>query len=388
MIEQISTSFSLPSLRRSESKNKTAPLQTFGDRYLRYVNILRFVLPVVLFVISTGFELYEHWGTIVLLDVQLLGETLIFGVLGPILVFTWLSYIGVLLKKVNLANKKMAVLNQSLERQVAERTAALAQRNAELAKANTELARMNTELKRVDQIKSDFVALVSHELRAPLTSLNGALEMTLQSQHAIPEPSRRVLDVMADETRRLTRFVQTILDLSRLEAGKFKFNSGLVAIRLMLARSVSLSLGHTDRPIVWRTEHHIPPVWGDEVYLEKVVRNLLVNADKYTPPGAQIEVHARRSTTAPQQLEISIVDHGKGIPATAQAHIFDRFYRHKSADGGVAPGWGLGLYFARALTEAQGGKLTVTSPVHADEQFPGTQFTLLLPIAEEAPEDD
>ncbi|MBE2238989.1 MAG: HAMP domain-containing histidine kinase [Caldilineaceae bacterium] len=363
-------------------------IQAPGDRYLRHVNILRFLLPVLLFVVANGFEIYEHWTEITLLNLQLLGEVLFFGVLGPILVFTWVSYVGVLLQKLNLANKQMAALNQGLEKQVAERTAMLALRNEELACANAELAGMNNDLKKLDQMKSDFVALVSHELRAPLTNLNGAIEMTLQSQHELSEQSRRVLQVMASESARLTDFVRTILDLSRLEAGKIKFNPGPIAVKPMLARSVASSLGHTERPVIWHMEAQTPPVWADEIYVEEIVRNILVNAEKYTPSDSPVKISVSTSTARPGFVQIAVTDHGPGIAAEAQAHIFDRFYRIKSEDGGVIPGWGLGLYFAHTLTEAQGGCLTLTSPVHDDAHFPGACFTITLPVAQETPEHD
>jgi signal transduction histidine kinase len=361
------------------------PSQVVGDHHLRQLNILRFALPIVLFLVANGFELHEHWGEIVLFNVQLLGEILIFGLLGPVLVFTWLSYIGVLMKRLALANQRMATLNQSLEQQVADRTATLGLRNRELAAANADLAHKNQELRQLDQLKSDFVALVSHELRAPLTNLNGAVEMTLHAQHELPDPTRRLLEVIGAESKRLTNFVQTILDLSRLEAGRIKFNPGLVAVRPVLARNVAATLGHTDRPIKWWVEGQIPPVWADEIYLEQVLRNLLVNADKYTPAGSPIEIAI---ATSADVVQIDITDHGPGIPAEAQGHIFDRFYRQPSGDGGVKPGWGLGLYFARALTEAQGGRLMLTSPVRNDDECPGARFSIVLPLAKEMDERD
>ncbi len=355
---------------------------------MRQVNALRFILPTLLFFTANSFELYEHWGELIRFDVQLLGEILVFGMLGPVLIFVWMSYISILMKKLAFTNQRMATLNQSLEQQVSERTALLALRNQELADANAGLSAKNQELHQLDQLKSDFVALVSHELRAPLTNLNGAVEMTLHTQQELPDPARRLLEVIGAESKRLTSFVQTILDLSRLEAGKVKFNLGLVAVKPLLARSVAATLGHTDRPIIWRMDGAVAPLWADELYLEEVVRNILTNADKYTPPGAPVEIAVARSSAHPKSLQIDITDFGPGIPAEAQTLIFDRFYRQAAADGGVTPGWGLGLHFARSLTEAQGGRLLLTSPVHADPKQPGTRFSIVLPLAEETSTDD
>jgi len=385
MLEHVAAPFLRPTPQTTGRGQDKPPAQVVGDRQLRQLNILRFVLPTVLFLVANGFELHEHWGEIVLFNVQLLGEILIFGMLGPVLVFTWLSYIGVLMKKLAITNQRMAALNHSLEQQVADRTATLALRNRDLAGVNADLAHKNQELQQLDQLKSDFVALVSHELRAPLTNLNGAVEMTLHAQHELPIPTRRLLEVIGAESSRLTCFVQTILDLSRLEAGKIKFNPGLVAVRPVLVRNVVATLGHTNRPIKWWIEGQIPPVWADEAYLEQVLRNLLVNADKYTPAGSPVEITIVASAEA---VQIDITDHGPGIPVEAQCHIFERFYRQPLEDGGVKPGWGLGLYFARALTEAQGGRLTLTSPVRDDAEHPGACFSILLPLAKEMDERD
>lgn len=387
MHEHIANPSLSPALLSRRRQDKT-PSQAVRNKHLRQVNALRFILPALLFFTANGFELYEHWGEIVLFNMQLLGEIVIFGMLGPVLVFVWMSYISTLMKKLALANQRMATLNQSLEQQVAERTAQLALRNQELAGANADLAAKNQELQQLDQLKSDFVALVSHELRAPLTTLNGAVEMTLCPQYEVPGPARRLLEVIGAESKRLTHFVQTILDLSRLEAGKVKFNLGLVAVKPLLARSVTATLGHTGRPILWRMDGALAPVWADELYLEEVVRNILTNADKYTPPDTPVEIAVASSSAHPGSLQIDITDFGPGIPAEAQLHLFDRFYRQTAVDGDVTPGWGLGLYFARVLTEAQGGRLLLTSPVRPDPDQLGTRFSIMLPLAEETNTSD
>ncbi len=358
-----------------------------GERYLRQVNTLRFVLPVLLAVVSTGFELYEHWGVLIM-DIQLAGEILFFGLLGPIMVFAWLSYIGVLLRKLNAANSRAMQLNHSLEQQVAERTAALAARNLDMAKVNEELAGANAELQKLDQLKSDFVALVSHELRAPLTTLNGALEITLNSECELPPRAQRVIEVMSTETERLNRFVQTILDLSRLEAGRLKFNLGPTPLTPMLKYVADVTLRLGGRAAQWDVEPQLPPAWADELYLEEVVKNLLFNAVKYTPAGAPVAIGVHRASDNPGLVQIDITDYGPGIPPAQQAQIFERYYRHANGDAGAPAGWGLGLFFARALVEGQGGRLTVTSPVHTDPENPGTRFTVTLPVAEEEPIDD
>jgi len=376
------------SLRQQTGEKPVARLASLsGERYLHQVNILRFVLPILLVIVSTGFELYEHWG-ILTIDIQFAGELLFFGLMGPIMVFAWLSYIGVMLRKLNAANLRAVQLNHSLEQQVADRTEALAARNLDLAKVNQELAGANAELQRLDQLKSDFVALVSHELRAPLTTLNGALEMTLRSECELPPRAQRVIEVMSTETQRLNHFVQTILDLSRLEAGKLTFSLGPVSLKPMLQHVADVTLRLEGRSVQWNVEPQLPPAWADELYLEEVIKNLLSNAAKYTPSTTPVAIAVRRTGHHAEIMQIEITDYGPGIPLEQQAQIFDRFARQVTDDAGTPAGWGLGLYFARALVEEQGGRLTVTSPVHADPEHPGTRFTVSLPVAEEEPIDD
>lgn len=388
MINDVATP-SIPQSRRRQTRTLAASrlIGLGGERYLRQVNILRFVLPILLAVVSTGFELYEHWGALIM-DVQLAGEILFFGLLGPIMVFAWLSYIGVLLQKLNVANLRAAQLNRSLEQQVAERTATLAARNLDLAKVNEELANANAELQKLDQLKSDFVALVSHELRAPLTTLNGALEITLRSDCELPPRVQRVIEVMSTETQRLNQFVQTILDLSRLEAGKLKFNLGPVSLRPMLQQVADVTVLLDGRTVHWDVEAQLPPAWADELYLEEVVNSLLSNAVKYTPAGSPLTIGVRRACHNSGTVQIDITDYGPGIPPARQTQIFDRFSRQVTDDASTPAGWGLGLYFARALVDGQGGCLSVASPVHADPDHPGTCFTVTLPVAEEEPIDD
>ncbi len=334
-------------------------------------------LPLSLCAVVAGYESWEH---IVLKDepltsLHLSAEILFFGILGPAAVFGVLAYIRRLLGAQWTARLELERLNGELGSRVAERTAALEQRNAELARANA-------ELRQLDQMKSDFVALVSHELRAPLTGLNGGLELALQQADGLPPTVRRTLEVVARESERLTCFVQTILDLSRLEAGKLTLTLGPVAALPLLERAAEAILPHGRRPVRWEVPPDLPPLWADETYLEQVIGNLVRNADKYSPPGAPIHLAA---FSADGRIHLRVSDHGPGIPDGMQGRIFERFHRGQRGEN-AAPGWGLGLYFAHKLTEAQRGQLRLRSPVYADADAPGAEFTVSLPIAD-SPEE-
>lgn len=358
----------------------TLPVQKklpIESTYLWRANLIRFTLPFLMFAVVTSLEAPEHWRKAGGFELQFFSEIGFFGILGPLAVFFSITYIISLFKKLIKASEETDILNQNLGQMVEERTAALAARNLELAQANT-------ELQQLDQMKSDFVSLVSHELRAPLTNLNGALELALQNIDQIPPQSQRVLELMAQESQRLTRFVQNLLDMSRLEAGKLTLNFGPVAVIPLLTRAVATVLPDAKRPIRWQAPVNLPPLWADEVYFEEIIRNLLTNVDKYTPPASPIELTILVDADC---LKIMLTDYGPGIPADVHEKIFDRFYRQEHGDRISHRGWGLGLYFAKALTEAQGGSLTLTSPVHPDAQTPGTCFTITLPLTEEVPDD-
>ncbi len=346
---------------------------------LRVVAIIRFVLPLALCLLALGFEFGEHGGAN---EAQRenwpgMSEMVIFGFIGPAAVFATMTYVVVLLREINVVHSRVTELNQGLERLVAERTVDLQTSNAELAQANCRLHEL-------DQMKSDFVALVSHELRAPLATLNGGLEVALQHPDDLPVRARRVLDLVMGETLRLTQFVQTVLDVSQLEAGKLHLNYGPLAVQPMLRRAVEIVFGPDALRVDWHIPASLPPAWGDEIYAEEAIRNLLRNAQKYTPPHSRIELAVMQGDHC---MQVCITDYGPGIPAEVQDKIFEQFYR-VGQSGELAPrGWGLGLHFARSLIVAQGGSVSLTSPAHANPETPGARFTVELPIAEEVQDD-
>ncbi|MCL4562730.1 MAG: HAMP domain-containing histidine kinase [Chloroflexi bacterium] len=343
------------------------------------LRIIQSVLPLVLFLVVFIYEADEHlvdsqesW-----LNLHFVSEVMFFGVMGPVILFLVLGYLRRLMNEQIEGQIQLSRLNRDLEAKVAERTAALEQRHTELAQAND-------ELKELDRMKSDFVALVSHELRAPLTVLNGGLELAAQQAEALPRGARRTLEVMAAETERLTRFVQTILNLSQLEAGKLTLNLGPTAVLPLLERTVETVLLNGSRQILWDVPSDLPPVWADEIYLGEIMSNLVQNADKYSPPGKPIHLSA---VVDEERIALSVVDHGPGIPAEIQPHVFEEFYRGRYSES-MGPGWGLGLYFSHKLAEAQGGGICFQSPVWSEAEAPGTRFTLTLAVAETPEEDE
>ncbi|MCJ7431854.1 MAG: ATP-binding protein [Anaerolineales bacterium] len=340
------------------------------------LKIIQWTLPLGLAIASFVFEFVEHKvEEEAHFDLVFISEAIIFGLMGPLCIGLVIGWMRHLMASENQASVEIHALNRELEIKVAERTAALEQRNIELDKANH-------ELQKLDEMKSEFVALVSHELRAPLTAINGGLEIALQSADSLPPASRRTLEAMMNESARLTQFVQTILDVSRLEAGRITLNLGPVPVAPILYRSVEVILG-TRREIKWNLPAKIPPVWADEIHYEQIFRNLLLNADKYSPPKTPIEINVHVDAGS---IRVEVTDHGAGIPSNVQEKIFERFQRGQSGESAPS-GWGLGLYFAKKLTEAQDGVLTLHSPVWPEPDAPGSSFSITMPIAAGAPDE-
>jgi signal transduction histidine kinase len=348
-----------------------------GWKRLLDLDVLQWALPIFLAVTAIVFELVEHLQKDELMDAGFIGEMIIFGFVGPVIIRGLIVWMQALLTAQKKAAAEIHALNRDLEKKVDERTATLEQRNAELD-------RLNSELRGLDEMKSDFVALVSHELRAPLTALNGGLELALQSSDNLPARSRAILEIMTEESSRLTNFVQSILDVSRLDAGKLAITFGPVAVRPLVEQAAAIVLVSGQRKVVWEIASDLPPMWGDETYLEQAIRNLIANADKYSPADKPIELCAALSGN---KIRISVKDHGPGISADAGEHIFDRFSRLQSEESSP-PGWGLGLYLARKLVEAQNGEIgCLPSPQASAGVSTGSEFFILMPIAR-TPEDD
>ena len=157
---------------------------------------------------------------------------------------------------------------------------------------------------------------------------------------------------------------------------------GPVAALPLLQRAAGAVLPNGQRPLLWEVPHDLPPLWGDEVYIEEIIRNFVRNADKFSPSGRPIRLSAN---VVEDRIHLSVTDEGSGVSPEMQERIFERFYRGVASEVADA-GWGLGLYFARKLAEAQGGRVIVHSPIQPDGY--GSRFTLSLPIADGPDESD
>ncbi len=355
------------------------------DSGMRALRLLRWLLPLGLAAIALMFELVEHLHEgFTTLEAGFVAEVLLFALVGPIAIFLTLRWVEGLLVAYQVTSDELASVNRDLESRIEERTAHVAEASAQLRAANAELAVANEELRKLDDLKSEFVSLVSHQLRAPLTNINGALEIVSQEAAHLPEETQRTLRILVHETERLSWLIRTILDVSRIEAGRLNPRLGPVAVGPLLAQACASTVGvDPDRHYSLRVEESLPPAWADETLLGEIVRNLIDNALSYSPEGAPVEVSAE---LVGDRIAIAVTDHGEGIPPAEQGRIFTSFYRVVD-EGDSVRGTGLGLYFAERLVRAQGGRLAVESPVWADSERPGSRFTFTVLLAEDAPDE-
>lgn len=266
-------------------------------------------------------------------------------------------------------------LNLELETKVAERTSQLAAATEELRRRNGELERANVDLRKLDELKSDFVSMVSHELRAPLTNINGSIELLLEGNTGCVEPeAREMLQIIAEQSQRLTRLVQGILNVSRIEAGQLVLQPQVFNILSLIEKVVGVweSRGLSNR-FERPRRVNLPSVFADRDRTEEILFNLIDNAIKYSDEGATIHVDADVNG---EQVIVSVSDKGIGIPPDELAKIFDKFHRVDRRDAAETYGHGLGLYICRSLVEAQGGQISVDSVLGE-----GSTFRFTLPLA-------
>jgi signal transduction histidine kinase len=226
------------------------------------------------------------------------------------------------------------------------------------------------ELRRLSDLRSDFVALVSHELRTPLAAVFGSARTLQQRWRDLSEEQRDVLHgVIADESDRLATLVGEVLDASRIEAGAFSYSFAQIDSAGLVDEAVTAVTGH-EIDVVKDIRGELPVVRGDRARLRQVLANLIDNACKYSPPGGIVSV---RASAVDGSVHLDVIDQGEGIAAEDHAVIFEKFGRVR---GSTKPGTGLGLYIARAIVEAHGGTLDVSSSPGR-----GSTFTLTLPAA-------
>ena len=228
-----------------------------------------------------------------------------------------------------------------------------------------------------DRLKSDFVSLVSHELRSPLTNISASVELMLNPSLE-QELLQEMLQIVQTQSQHLVRIVEDILDISQIEAGQMKVRQEPVTLLPIVRRTIRAFQGQTgSHQIVLKAPDSVPFVMADRNKVEIVLNNLVENAINYSPDGGRILLEIVGPANG--ELTINIIDEGVGIPQDHLDKIFDRFYRVDTSDDRKVYGHGLGLHISKRLVELQGGRIWVRS-----KEDQGSCFSFSLPIVTES----
>jgi PAS domain S-box-containing protein len=277
------------------------------------------------------------------------------------------------LRQVAAARAELEDLNLALEEKVEHRT-------RELEQTVNDLARLNEELQELDKLKTEFVALVSHELRAPLTNISTGIELLLSGQPKLESKNVDSLELVQAEITRLSKLVDTILDISALEAGRFPLDIRTVPLRAIASRVCQRYIEEDQAGRLNLTiPENLPTVLADEQAVDSIFQHLLDNALKYTSEGEIVLEGGREE----DHLWIAVDDGGEGIPEHERERIFDMFHRLDTRDNRDIYGYGLGLSMVKRLLEAMQGGIRVE-----ESQRGGARFVFWLPIQMEAEDHD
>jgi signal transduction histidine kinase len=232
----------------------------------------------------------------------------------------------------------------------------------------------------LDRLKDEFVLTASHELRSPLTSVQGFAEILMLERDSLTPKQVETVEIILDNCRHLVRLLNDLLDLARSDAGRLAVTPRPTAVAPLIADAVRTMRGQTenaDQRLTEDVDPGLPPIDVEADRIRQILVNLITNAHEYSPKGASIEVTAR---VVDADVEIAVTDNGPGIPETQLDHIFERFVRGDAGMTQRVGGTGLGLAISKSLVELHGGTLAVESTVGV-----GSTFSFRLPVAGEPP---
>jgi len=242
-----------------------------------------------------------------------------------------------------------------------------------------------TSTKRMEQVRSDFVANVSHELRSPLSALLGFIETLQGPASSDPEASARFLSIMESEAQRMARLIDELLTLSKVEADEHITPDDVISVDQIISDVAGLlSVRAMAKGMKLRTlvEKDLPPITGDADELTQVFQNLLSNAINYGSEDTDIRLDIGLVENLPETgvpgIFVSVTNHGEGIPAQEIPRLTERFYRVDKGRSRSMGGTGLGLAIVKHIVARHRGHLEVKSEVHKE-----TSFTVMLPRFDE-----
>jgi signal transduction histidine kinase len=305
---------------------------------------------------------------------------LVAGLLGALLLFT-----GVVvamrrpLEELVAAAGRLAAGDRSTRVEIGgvSETAALGKAFNEMA---AELELEASERDRLDRMKDEFVLTASHELRSPLTSVQGFAELLMMERDSLTPNQVETVEIILDNCRHLVRLLNDLLDLARSDAGRLMIRPKPTELGPLVegvVRSMRAQTDASSQTLTERIEPGLPPIEVEPDRIRQILVNLVTNAHEYSPEGASIEVYVR---VADADMRIDVTDNGPGIPPAQVEHVFERFVRGDAGLTQRVGGTGLGLAISKSLVELHGGRLAVDSEVGR-----GSTFTVLLPLTPAGP---
>jgi signal transduction histidine kinase len=259
-----------------------------------------------------------------------------------------------------------------------EKREQLEQVNSRLEESNRELNEANAKLRELAELKEEFLALTTHDLRSPLTVISGVISFFTSGRLGDLSPEQKnMVAMMERNTQNLIELVNDLLDASKLESGTMRLDLTSTDFHT-LARELREAMDPLAREkeieLVELLPPELPMLRADRAKLRRILVNLLSNALKFTPKGGRVEVRAEPEGA---MVRISVTDTGVGIPAEDIARLFDKYEQARSRATRSEKGTGLGLYITRQLVELHGGKISATSEVGK-----GSTFTFTIPTTE------
>lgn len=259
--------------------------------------------------------------------------------------------IALILRDITLGKQRESRMNRRFEllnRQVAERT-------GELTDKLEELHQVNDELQKLDQTRSEFVSVVSHQIRAPLTNMGGAVQRMQAGCTTKNATCIRMMTIIEEQVSRLDRLVQDVLTATTLEIEGLSFQLEPIGVMSVIQQAADqFRAGNNSRQIQVLDKPGLPTVFADRDRTIEILVNLIDNAHKYSHKRQPLEIDTRADQN---EVTLSVKDSGPGFPSEDIDHVFDKFYRSDSSDAQPAYGYGLGLYVCKKLVEAQGGRI-------------------------------
>ena len=244
----------------------------------------------------------------------------------------------------------------------------------ELVRLRLEVARARDAAEAGSRAKNEFLSVISHELRTPLTSIRGALELLQTDTDTRSDQSINLIDMALNNTDRLAKIIDDLLDIEKMESGKMTFDLRRLKVRPLIEDAVSMNRGYAERfdvSLIAETDAEDFEVLGERDRLLQVLTNLLSNAVKFSPRGDTVKILAR---AVDDKVRMSVVDRGEGIPSDFQPHLFDRFAQADSTDRRRHGGSGLGLNITKAIVDGHGGTIGFETAAEV-----GTTFYVDLP---------